>query len=423
MVLLPRLPGEPSSVEADPRMLPTLENVKKRSKDRERKKLEGRQRGEQSQESLDERLLPLHLNHELDTINYQLDLLYLGGAQTVSVGDVEHTTHGGSVHTTCATLLQTQPGEDLLKLGVCAQLGQLDMDTTTQTGTKIGGAGEDVAEMLVPHEAVVVLLEDLLNLLQANTETPEDLPHVAALLHGDDTQVILLVHPDQEGFVVVVPDASGVRPVTGHTSAGQQGRDRLVKQEVISDQLLLLGISHGLQGVVLSLELTIQAGQSLNGQLLNQSALATAVVGGQGQSLDAATSTDTAGQDIVGVQVVTALQVLEVQVGLVLVSGLVSTMTIGDDRVQQLLEDLIGLLITSDAANSQDDVIQGVATGCLPVPQLAIDLLGQDLGHVVVVLGQVGELLLNFVVEFEVVVGVSERHDCFLTLHTRQEQR
>ena len=31
----------------------------------------------------------------------------------------------------------------------------------------------------------------------------------------------------------------------------------------------------------------------------------------------------------------------------------------------------------------------------------------------VVVLGQVGELLLNFVVEFEVVVGVSERHDCF----------
>merc|ERR1719309_405740 len=60
MVLLPRLPGEPSSVEADPRMLPTLENVKKRSKDRERKKLEGRQRGEQSQESLDERLFPLH---------------------------------------------------------------------------------------------------------------------------------------------------------------------------------------------------------------------------------------------------------------------------------------------------------------------------------------------------------------------------
>jgi hypothetical protein len=31
---------------------------------------------------------------------------------------------------------------------------------------------------------------------------------------------------------------------------------------------------------------------------------------------------------------------------------------------------------------------------------------------VVVVLGQVGELILNFEVELEVVVGVSERHDC-----------
>lgn len=42
-------------------------------------------------------------------------------------------------------------------------------------------------------------------LLQANAEAPEDLLHVAALLHGDDTQVILLIHPDQERLVVVVP--------------------------------------------------------------------------------------------------------------------------------------------------------------------------------------------------------------------------
>lgn len=72
--------------------------------------------------------------------------------------------------------------------------------------------------------------------------------------------------------------------------------------------------------------------------------------------------------------------------------------------------------LTRVVNTSLDDIIQGVATGCLLVPHLAIQFLGQDLGHVVVVLGQVGELLLNFVVELEVVVGVSERHDCFLTL-------
>lgn len=58
------------------------------------------------------------------------------------------------------------------------------------------------------------------------------------------------------------PDASAVGPVTGHTSTGEQGGHGLVKQEVISDQLLLLGISHALQGIILSLELTLQAGQS-----------------------------------------------------------------------------------------------------------------------------------------------------------------
>jgi len=49
------------------------------------------------------------------------------------------------------------------------------------------------------------------------------------------------------------------------------------------------------------------------------------------------------------------LQVLEVQVGLVLVGGLVSTVTVGDDWVQQILEDLVALLITSNAAHGHDE--------------------------------------------------------------------
>lgn len=44
--------------------------------------------------------LLLHFNHQLDTINHQLDLLNLGGAETVGVGDVKHTTDRGCVHAT-----------------------------------------------------------------------------------------------------------------------------------------------------------------------------------------------------------------------------------------------------------------------------------------------------------------------------------
>lgn len=46
---------------------------------------------------------------------------------------------------------------------------------------------------------------------------------------------------------------------------------------------------------------------TLNGQLLNASALTTAVVGGQGEPFDAATSTNTTGQNIVGVKVIATL--------------------------------------------------------------------------------------------------------------------
>lgn len=44
--------------------------------------------------------LLLHLNHQFDTIDHALHLLHLRGAQTVSIGNVKHTTNGSSVDTT-----------------------------------------------------------------------------------------------------------------------------------------------------------------------------------------------------------------------------------------------------------------------------------------------------------------------------------
>ncbi len=41
--------------------------------------------------------------------------------------------------------------------------------------------------------------------LKTNAEALEHFLHVATLLHGNDTQVILLIHPDQEGLVLIVP--------------------------------------------------------------------------------------------------------------------------------------------------------------------------------------------------------------------------
>lgn len=54
--------------------------------------------------------------------------------------------------------------------------------------------------------------------VEANAEAPEDLFHVATLLHGDDTEVILLIHPNQKGLLVIVPERGITTKETGSTS-------------------------------------------------------------------------------------------------------------------------------------------------------------------------------------------------------------
>jgi len=97
------------------------------------------------------------------------------------------------------------------------------VNSSTETGSQVGGAGEDVSKMRVPHELPSLLLDLTLYRGDTLTEPVKDRLHVAALLHGDDTGVVLLVNPDQEIFLVVVPDSTCVGPVTGHSAGGQEG--------------------------------------------------------------------------------------------------------------------------------------------------------------------------------------------------------
>lgn len=43
-------------------------------------------------------------------------------------------------------------------------------------------------------------------LCKASAETSKHFFHIATFLHGDDTQVILLIHPHKECLLVIVPD-------------------------------------------------------------------------------------------------------------------------------------------------------------------------------------------------------------------------
>lgn len=75
----------------------------------------------------------------------------------------------GSVPT-CSTFLQPQSLEDLLKLAVFAEIRQFDMHSCAQACAEVGWTGEDVAKMLVPHERVTLVFEQLLDLKGRNNQ-------------------------------------------------------------------------------------------------------------------------------------------------------------------------------------------------------------------------------------------------------------
>lgn len=58
-----------------------------------------------------------------------------------------------------------------------------------------------------------------------------------------------------------LPDTPGIRPVPGHSGRQQQGRYRLVEQEMFSDQLLLLLFRHAFQRIVLSFQVSVKFSQ------------------------------------------------------------------------------------------------------------------------------------------------------------------
>ncbi len=57
-----------------------------------------------------------------------------------------------------------------------------------------------------------------LNVCGSSRKSVENSVDISALLHGDDTKLILLINPDEEGLLLVVEDTSAVGPVAVKTS-------------------------------------------------------------------------------------------------------------------------------------------------------------------------------------------------------------
>lgn len=149
-------------------------------------------------------------------------------------------------------------GDSLELLLSCAKLGQSDMNRGSEGGAEVGWAGCDIAEALVMSEASYFF-----NLGSSNGKSAENCANVSTHLHGDDSQLVLFVNPDEEALGSVVEDSSATRPVTVQSASFQEAIS-LFEEEVVSNELFLSCFFHAFNRIEGTGEFALKCLASLN---------------------------------------------------------------------------------------------------------------------------------------------------------------
>jgi len=231
----------------------------------------------------------------VDSVNHDLDQLNLGVSETVLVGDVI------SVSSLTARFSAGSTGLNSEFLASCLELvnsllgvsGKINVDGSSHASSKIGWAGVDVSVLL--GEGIVLArlgLDGIANSLDSTGKTSEDSLDVSSLFHGDDTGLILLIDPHKEGLSVIVEDSTTLGPVTLHTSNCQVSVSA-DKKEVVIDELLSDSFIHASEWVVLASKISIESLKGRGHHLLNVNSLLLGDSGGETESINITSNTDT----------------------------------------------------------------------------------------------------------------------------------
>jgi len=180
-----------------------------------------------------------------------LDELDLVSSKSSQVGNIEDSIVSLSVLSVDTSDLHLiLVGDGLVKFWVLHQFWKVDMDGSSKTSSHVGWASRDVSEMLI-----VGKLSLGLNNRGGLGKSGEDLLDVRSSLHRDDSKLILFVDPDKESLGIVVENTSSLWPLSLKTSRLEIFITTL-EEEMIGNELFLLSLSHGFEGIVLTLELT-----------------------------------------------------------------------------------------------------------------------------------------------------------------------
>jgi len=327
--------------------------------------------------------LVLSLDHSLNSVVHVLDEVLLGSSETSLVGDIEETllTLGG--FSGRSTDLDGVLVGNSLELGLVlwsAQLWKVDVDGGTEGGSEVGWARSDVTQVVVVSE-----LASLLDLVDGSAESVEDLTDVSSILHGDDSELILLVHPDEESLGIVMEDTSSRWPVTVESASLKESVSNH-EEEVILDKLLLNIWVHALEWVELSLEVTLEAVASIDNRLHDSVSLLFGNSWSESEVCEVTSDTDTCRVDhgsLVSWES-WGVELAGIHAGDMAVSWLV-TVVVEDDLVEELAEGGVRVSRSSVGTNvricvlatREDASLERNSSSILLVLVLLPDLLGE----------------------------------------------
>lgn len=213
-------------------------------------------------------------DHRFDSIVHVLDKLDFVSSESSEVRDIEDTVVSfGVLSVDSSNLYVIFIGNGLVEIFLFHQFWQVDVNRSSETSSHVGWASGNVSEMFVIGEFCF-----LLNLVSTISKSSEDFLDVGTLLHGDNSELILFVNPNKEGFGIVVEDTSSLWPVSLESSRLKIFVSSLEK-EVIGDQLLSVGVTHVTERVVFTFKVTLEFSEGRDNEFLDFESLGSGNVG------------------------------------------------------------------------------------------------------------------------------------------------
>jgi len=323
----------------------------------------------------------LSADQSMDTVDHILNESSLGHTESSLVGDIVGSVirlRVLSVDTSDLNVIFVGDGVELVLL--LGKFWKLDMDGSSQGGTKVSWARGDVTEMSIVRE-----LSDLLNGGGSSAESVEDFTDTSSFLHGDDSELIFFINPNEESLGLVVEDTSTGWPVSVQVACFKESVS-LLEQEVVSDELLSDVFAHAFEWVEGTSEVSLEFATGFNNFVHDLESLLFADTWSEWISGQVSSDSDSSGGNHSGIGFgeVGVLEARSVHAGNVL-GGWSVTVVLLNNFVEKFVELGIRVVRTSVEADSGIKVcdsreaasLEADASGAGLVFVLVPDFLGQ----------------------------------------------